>query len=425
MKRLYIFESHPVQYHAPVYRALHQGVNRAGGSEVHVFYATDAPVRGHFDPGFRRQVTWDEPLLEGYPVTVLGNERGIPLCGFRSLSGKGVMDILRRGRPSAILLTGLAYEYDWAAYAAACLLGIPIWIRTETQDRAFVRPRWKTGLRWIAYSLAYLPVRRALVIGRLNAEHYRRHGGAPERQIRSPYCVVDRFSCLSEAQRREIRNELRARLEIPAHATVLLFCGKLQPKKNPLILLEAIGAMSPMEREGYALLFVGTGEQETLLRQRAAQLPGARVVFAGFQNQTEIAQWYLAADILVLPSRQMGETWGLVVNEALMAGCRAVVSSHVGSHADFAALRSVQIFDGEVHGLLQCLRGPSERVSVEQQRAFMDGYSVAAASEGIAQALGTPFRSDRSRDGGSQQEHETLTHFHPTSSPRTTTSSAN
>src|SRR5262245_35650257 len=108
MKRLYIFESHPVQYHAPVYRELHRSLMTQGRGEVHVFYATDAPLRGHYDPGFARKVAWDEPLLDGYPATVLQNERGTPLRSFRSLAGSNVLAHLRTGRPDAVLLTGLA-----------------------------------------------------------------------------------------------------------------------------------------------------------------------------------------------------------------------------------------------------------------------------------------------------------------------------
>ena len=55
--------------------------------------------------------------------------------------------------------------------------------------------------------------------------------------------------------------------------------------------------------------------------------------FAGFLNQTEISRAYVAADALVLPS-DPGETWGLVVNEALASGLPAVVSAACGSAED-------------------------------------------------------------------------------------------
>ena len=404
MKRLYIFESHPVQYHAPVYRALHEKLSREVKGEIHVFYGTDAPLRGHFDPGFARTIAWDEPLLEGYPSTVMQNERGTPLRGFRSLKGADVFGRILMGRPHAILLTGLAYEYDWAAYLAACALRIPIWMRTETQDHAFERAPIKSLLRRFAYLLAYLPVKKALVIGELNARHYARHGLGRRQHVPSPYCVVDRFKDLPANESDSARNELRSVLKIGSNKTVLLFCGKLQPKKNPMLILDALAGMRRRERANYTVLFVGTGELEHALRVRAQEIPGLQFIFAGFQNQTQLAKWYLAADVLALPSRQMGETWGLVVNEALLAGCRVLVSQHAGCHADFASLPSVRVFDGSVEGFVYALRKLPDADSTVGQRDFMRRYSIEAAAEGIAHAMETAIPAQPQRSQKTQRQ---------------------
>src|SRR4029077_8667220 len=98
------------------------------------------------------------------------------------------------------------------------------------------------------------------------------------------------------------------------------------------------------------LLFVGSGELERELRKScqvvydverpaardASAIPAAAssvvqppVSFAGFLNQTEISRAYVAADCLVLPSDH-GETWGLVVNEALASGLACLVSDACG-----------------------------------------------------------------------------------------------
>ncbi len=57
------------------------------------------------------------------------------------------------------------------------------------------------------------------------------------------------------------------------------------------------------------------------------------VHFVGFKNQTELSDYYAVADIFVLPSGA-GETWGLVVNEAMCFGLPVVVSSVVGCGPD-------------------------------------------------------------------------------------------
>jgi glycosyltransferase involved in cell wall biosynthesis len=57
------------------------------------------------------------------------------------------------------------------------------------------------------------------------------------------------------------------------------------------------------------------------------------VSFAGFLNQGEMSRAYAASDALILPSDH-GETWGLVVNEAMACGLPAYVSDQVGCHPD-------------------------------------------------------------------------------------------
>jgi glycosyltransferase involved in cell wall biosynthesis len=385
--KLFIFESHPVQYHAPVYRKLHRLCQERGSGSVRVIYGTDITLRGHFDKGFAETLAWDEPLTQGYPVGVLNAENGVPLDGFNSLTGRGIHSLLRRERPDAVMLTGLAYRFDWCAYFFSLWLNIPIWIRTETQDQAFVRGSLKSLLRGWLYRLAYSPIKKALVIGRLNAEHYRNHGLGAVRHVRSPYCVVDRFGRLTEQETKACREQARKEAGFSSER-VLLFCGKFQPKKFPDALLEALAGMTAEERTGFGVLYVGSGELEELLRLKARSLPEVKVCFAGFKNQTELPPYYLASDVLVLPSRQMGETWGLVVNEALLAGRRVIVSRFAGCHADFYEAPGVTVFDGSVKGLVQALRHLPRVPPPGAQQQFMQQYSVSAAAEGLAKAMG-------------------------------------
>jgi len=388
--KLLVFESHPVQYYAPIYRELDR-ICRSGGPHcIKVFYATDASVKGHFDSGFRTRVAWDEDLLEGYSSSVLHNEVGEPLKGFRSLCGKGVWSLLRSERPDAVMVTGFFYEFDWAVISSAILLRIPIWFRADTNDQAFERSFLKKTLRSWVYRVAYLILDRAVVRGMLNSEHFERHGLGKDRQIYSPHCVPDRFEKLTESQKVSLRNEVRNRLGIAENATLLLFCGKLQPKKNPGLLLEALASMTETKRARFAVLYVGAGELECPLRTRVREIAHANVVFAGFKNQTDLAPYYLASDVLVLPSRQMGETWGLVANEALLAERRLILSRHVGCHADFQQLPSVRVFDGSLSDFMSVLlRELPAAETTQGQREFMRRYSIEAAAQGIARAMGS------------------------------------
>jgi glycosyltransferase involved in cell wall biosynthesis len=153
---------------------------------------------------------------------------------------------------------------------------------------------------------------------------------------------------------------MRVRLGLAPDTVCVGFFGKLIPKKDPELLLRMGAAMSSDEKRRTTFLFVGSGELEGKLRAMADAC-GLEALFAGFVNQKEIPGYYLATDIVMLPSRRMGETWGLVVNEALAAGCRVIVTDAVGCHAEFKTLRTVRVIP--VGGVGQALKKCRELVA--------------------------------------------------------------
>jgi glycosyltransferase involved in cell wall biosynthesis len=117
------------------------------------------------------------------------------------------------------------------------------------------------------------------------------------------------------------------------------------------------------------------------------------VSFTGFLNQGEIAKAYVAADALVLPS-DYGETWGLVVNEAMACGLPAIVSDRVGCGPDLVVPGVTgQVFPfGEVEGLAGIFaEWAASPQSVREmgraaERRVRDEYTVQAATDGVAAA---------------------------------------
>ena len=61
-------------------------------------------------------------------------------------------------------------------------------------------------------------------------------------------------------------------------------------------------------------------------------LPAEAVRFVGNQPLDELPRYYQLADLFVLPSLE--EVWGLVVNEAELAGLPVVVSDRCGAASD-------------------------------------------------------------------------------------------
>lgn len=356
--KIYIFDSHPVQYKAPVYQAM----EKLSPGLFEVIYATDASVRGgNVDKGFGVEVKWDTPLLSGHKFRVLNNEKGRPFVSASSLTGKGVFNLLRHERPAAVMLTQARYHFDHAAYLSALILDIPILIRQETQDEMYSgsRSALKECVRYIAYRLLYTPVRHAFCFGHLNRLHLTRHGIRPSKMSMAHFSVPDLLKNYSKEQKQALRTNTRSSLGIADDALVLAFFGKLIPKKNPTLIFDALAEVSQSTKSRLHLLFVGSGELETELKLRAADAQlrwSIKSSFTGFINQQSLPAYYLASDIVALPSRKMGEAWGLVMNEAMGAGCAVIMSDAVGCSHEFGAWERARVVpEGESSSLAKAI----------------------------------------------------------------------
>ncbi len=321
--RVLAVASHPIQYHAPWFRQLAQ----AAAIDFSVLFV-QLPDPNQQGQGFGLPFQWDVPLLDGYPwqqVPKLTGPGG--LQGFFSARIVRPRQLLRTLRPDVLLVTG------WQAWpllqmlAAARLAGIPVIMRGESN--ALRRRPWP--VRWLHRLLlgrcaAFLP------IGRASRDFYRGYGVAESRLFEAPYFVDNARFVKSAATLEPGRGALRERWNIPQGATCFCYVGKLEPKKRILDLLAALQLAQGRSPAPMALLVVGTGELMAEARAFCAQhrLP---VTFAGFLNQTEMPAAYVASDCLVLPS-DFGETWGLVVNEAMACGRPAIVSDRIGCAAD-------------------------------------------------------------------------------------------
>jgi len=136
--------------------------------------------------------------------------------------------------------------------------------------------------------------------------------------------VVDNdfFARHADAARQEAAR-WRQELELPDR--FVLGVGRQVPKKNWTRLLEAWEAAA---LAGWSLVLIGNGPD----RNRLEALASDRVLFRDFVSQERLAVYYGLASALILPSLR-GETWGLVVNEAMAAGLPVLVSRQCGCAA--------------------------------------------------------------------------------------------
>lgn len=132
------------------------------------------------------------------------------------------------------------------------------------------------------------------------------------------------------------RAAARTRLGLAHDAFVPLFVGRIQPLKAPDILLRAVAVLlagDPSLRERLVVPVVGGPSGSGLARpdrlhKLAARLGIADVVrFQPPVGQEDLADWYRAASVLVMPS--YSESFGLVAMEAQACGT-PVIAAAVG-----------------------------------------------------------------------------------------------
>ncbi|MEA2684642.1 MAG: hypothetical protein QOK05_2970 [Chloroflexota bacterium] len=104
---------------------------------------------------------------------------------------------------------------------------------------------------------------------------------------------------------------------------------RLVPRMGIDVLLEAWVTVA-RDSPGACLLVVGEGPERTTLEAQAARsAPAGSVRFLGAVGEQELKSCYRAADVVVVPSREL-EGYGLVVLESLASGTPVVVSDAGG-----------------------------------------------------------------------------------------------
>ena len=366
--RLAVVSTHPIQYYAPIFQIL----ARSPVLSTRVFYTWSQAAGGSVaDAGFGRAITWDIPLLEGYEFEFMPNVARRPGTGhFWGLRNPGLVGAIENWGADAVLVFG----WNAASHLSTMLRfkgRIPVFFRGDSTllDRS---SWWRARARRAALSWVYRHVDVAVAVGSNNRDYFLWCGIPSERVAFAPHAIdVRRFSDPDGAHQ-ERAMQWRRELGIPAGARTLVYAGKLVPKKDPLLLLEAFmncGASG-------CLVFVGDGALESELRARASNRSDVR--FLPFQNQQAMPAVYRLGDVFVLPSRGPGETWGLALNEAMAARRAVVAGSKVGGARDLVT-EGVTGWTFESGNLQQLTAVVKNALSCDQ--AALSAMSAAAAEE--------------------------------------------
>jgi len=331
LKRLAIITTHPIQYYAPLFKE----IARDKETEIRVFYTWGEQSLRKHDPGFKQDITWDIPLLDGYEYEFFKNTAKDP----GSHHSKGIINpdaisLLTQYAPDCILVIGWNYD-SHQKIIRHFGKRIPVWFRGDSTllDEGYGLKRLVKYiyLRWL-----YSYINTAFYVGLNNKAYFQKYGFKSNHLVFCPHSIDNTRFAEDHIDERE---QIKSDLVIKENEILILFAGKFEKKKNPILLLNSFIALKPANTH---LLFVGNGhleetlkhKVESLRKQQDTQDLSSRIHFMDFQNQKAMPAVYHSCDLFCLPSSGPGETWGLAVNEAMAAGKAILISDRVGCGND-------------------------------------------------------------------------------------------
>lgn len=394
--RIAFFLTHPIQYQSPLIRRMVEG-----GIDIHVIYGYNLGAEGRQDPGFKRPVTWDVPLLGGYShefLTIISELPARRLPRFLELVRR-VRATLDRGNYHVVWIHGWGNPHPvMPFYSLAVMLGargrhLPLIMRGDTQLLCLRGGRFRKWMHRILLGTLFRQVAAFLAVGTANATLYEAYGVPKERIFLAPYAVDNAFFQRRCQQASATRDNFRAGLGLPEDALVLLYCGRLAPEKDPETLIRATEILQrTLPNHALVLLIVGEGPMREEVEALASRCHPGSVRLLGFRNQTELPALYDLCDVFVLPSTF--EPFGLVVNEVMNAGKPVIASDQVGCAPDLVkrGVNGDWFRAGDVADLVRALTpllndATRRRQAGEESRRIISHWGVDESFAGVNQAL--------------------------------------
>lgn len=189
------------------------------------------------------------------------------------------------------------------------------------------------GRRLLRHALARRNIRRAgalLCIGSQNCKYYSFFGAQERQMFMAPweidYPELQAHLDIALPRRGELRSALGVKDQV-----VVSSIGRLYSLKG---FQDVITAVTRLVSEGLpvTLLIAGDGPYRQHLEALAARAPVGAVRLLGNLTRHGIVELLVSSDVFVLCSHV--EAWGLVVNEAALAGLPLLTSDAVGAAPD-------------------------------------------------------------------------------------------
>ena len=309
MKRtLAIITTHPIQYQVPLFKE----INKIKKFNSYVFYGCDQGInRNKLDKDFNKKFSWNISMLSGYKFFFAKNNSNYNswLLRFPNLYRE-----LDKIHCNSILILGWNKIVYLQAILYAIRKKIPLILRAENNLNSEKNIIIKI-LKKMIFPILFSIFDKILYIGKLNKYFYLFYGVKKSKLIYAPYFVDNNFFYKNKKRHKYFN---------------ILYIGKFIHRKNPFDILKVAEMLKNYKNIKFILVGDGPLLQKCIEWAKEKSINNVR--FEGFKNQLQIRKIYSNGDILINSSNF--ETWGLVVNEAMLSGLPCIVTSNTGCSPD-------------------------------------------------------------------------------------------
>jgi glycosyltransferase involved in cell wall biosynthesis len=237
-----------------------------------------------------------------------------------------IFRLIMKSKPDLILFSGYAYPEHLTGICFAIRKKIPFLLFGDAnaleRHRVDFNPVYRKMLQYIAgksFRITYCGIQN---------KNYWNKLGVKEDKLIPLYFPVNNDRILRIIQIEKEIQELRKQF-VKQGEILINFTGRLVVEKGAYTLLSAIQLLD----EKYKLIVVGDGKERKNLEEFSS-IKGMekRVHFLGIQENTQVVKYMKASDVVVVPS--IAEPFGLVVNEAIVAGKPVIASDATGAAYD-------------------------------------------------------------------------------------------
>ena len=325
-------------------------------------------------------IKFDYEILPGWHSFIWGKKREVAIH-----INKGITKVLRRYNPDVVVTSGYDSLAYWQAFLYCKLYRkkFILWNGTTLLSAGSI-----SGIRGILKRIIVRYSDGYVAYG-TKAKEYLEYLGAKSERIFISNNTVDMEYFRSRVE--EYRNKdsfKKERKQYPKY--LLLHVGQLIKRKGALQVLKALECLKDAK---VGLLIVGSGHEESNLKNFCKEKNIENVFFEGFQQQEMLPKYYALADIFILPSFE--EVWGLVVNEALASGLYVLSSKYAGASYDLVKEGwNGEVFDpGNVDEVAKLIKKSKDEIkNIREKRDAISqhacrAFNIEKSADGFIRAI--------------------------------------